>query len=33
MGARQTTLEDPSYTITFPDLDGGIELTVAGCAS
>lgn len=33
IGARQTTLEDPSYTITFPDLDGGIELTVAGCPS
>ena len=33
IGARQTSLDQPSYTITFPDIDGGIELTVPGCAT
>jgi hypothetical protein len=30
-GARQVTLDEPEYTVTFPDIDGGVELTVSGC--
>jgi hypothetical protein len=29
--ARQSTLDQATYTVTFADIDGGIELTVAGC--
>ena len=29
--ARQTTLDQSSYTITYADIDGGTELTVTGC--
>ncbi|GBE23928.1 hypothetical protein BMS3Bbin02_00193 [bacterium BMS3Bbin02] len=29
--ARQSTLDQPTYTVTFADIDGGIELTLAGC--
>lgn len=30
-GARQTTLDEPSYTVSFPDLDGGMTFDVEGC--
>ncbi len=29
--ARQSTLDEATYTVTFADIDGGIELTLAGC--
>ncbi|NOX22256.1 MAG: hypothetical protein GXP36_04065 [Actinobacteria bacterium] len=29
--ARQATLDQATYTVTFADIDGGIELTLAGC--
>jgi hypothetical protein len=32
VGARQTKLDQPSYTISFADIDGGIAFTVPGCA-
>jgi hypothetical protein len=32
VGGRQTTLDQPSYTISFADIDGGVALTVPGCA-
>ncbi len=31
VGARQTTLDEPSYTVSFADIGGGIELIVPGC--
>jgi hypothetical protein len=30
-GASQMTLDDTEYTVTFADLDGGLEFTVLGC--
>jgi hypothetical protein len=30
-GARQATLDEPEYTVTFADIDGGTSLTIAGC--
>jgi hypothetical protein len=33
VGARQTALDAPSYTVTFADIDGGIEFTLPGCAT
>jgi len=29
--ARQATLDQATYTVTFADIDGGIEFTLAGC--
>ncbi|MGD8321451.1 MAG: hypothetical protein PVJ02_13385 [Gemmatimonadota bacterium] len=30
-GARQATLDEAEYTITFPDMDGGVSLIIPGC--
>jgi hypothetical protein len=32
-GASPMTLDDTEYTVTFADLDGGLEFTVLGCPS
>ena len=33
VGARQTTLDEAEYTVTFADIDGGVTFTLAGCSS
>ena len=31
VGARQSRLDEPSYAVTFPTLDGGMTFNVEGC--